>query len=105
MQRGESGHFETVSSVGETVRAFVPNPLPPPHSVDTCMGQIEVFLHRSDDGLPTLVRAALAYVRFETVHPFLDGNGRPCGSSTLGARERVFSYTRYTGVEARVHVT
>ena len=52
---------------------FVP---PPPQAIETCMGQLEAFVHRSDDGLPTLVRAALAHVQFETVHPFLDGNGR-----------------------------
>ncbi len=40
------------------------------------MGKLEQFLHANDDGLPTLVRAALAHVQFETIHPFLDGNGR-----------------------------
>ena len=52
---------------------FVP---PPPNLVEACMAQLEVFLHADDDGLPTLVRAALAHVQFETIHPFLDGNGR-----------------------------
>ncbi len=52
---------------------FVP---PPPQEVERCMGQLETFLHVSNDGLPTLVRAALAHLQFETVHPFLDGNGR-----------------------------
>jgi Fic family protein len=52
---------------------FVP---PPPPEVEPCMGALEQFLHASGDGLPTLVRAALAHVQFETVHPFLDGNGR-----------------------------
>lgn len=51
---------------------FVP---PPPHMVENCMGALEIFLH-ARDGLPTLVRAGLAHVQFETVHPFLDGNGR-----------------------------
>ena len=51
--------------------------LPPPHTiVQDCMGDLERFLHDGDDGLPTLVRIALAHVQFETVHPFLDGNGR-----------------------------
>ncbi|NLG78558.1 MAG: Fic family protein [Firmicutes bacterium] len=52
---------------------FVP---PPPHAVAECMGQLERFLHGSDTGLPVLVKAALAHVQFETIHPFLDGNGR-----------------------------
>lgn len=53
--------------------AFVP---PPAHAVPDCMGALERFLHAEDDGLPTLVRAALAHLQFETIHPFLDGNGR-----------------------------
>jgi Fic family protein len=52
---------------------FVP---PPPHAVADCMAAFERFLHEEDDGLPVLVRAGLAHVQFETVHPFLDGNGR-----------------------------
>jgi Fic family protein len=50
--------------------AFVP---PPPQEVGRCMGELETFLH-SDT--PALVKAALAHVQFETIHPFLDGNGR-----------------------------
>lgn len=52
--------------------AFVP---PPAERVAECMGELERFLHRASD-LPVLVRAALAHVQFETIHPFLDGNGR-----------------------------
>jgi len=52
---------------------FVP---PPPTAVPHCMGALEGFLHAEDDGLPVLVRAGLAHVQFETIHPFLDGNGR-----------------------------
>lgn len=40
------------------------------------MTALERFLHASDDGLPVLFRAGLAHVQFETIHPFLDGNGR-----------------------------
>lgn len=51
--------------------------VPPPHlAVPDCMAELELFLHAEADGLPTLVRAGLAHVQFETIHPFLDGNGR-----------------------------
>ena len=53
--------------------AFVP---PPAELLLECMGELERFLHATDDGLPVLIRAALAHVQFETIHPFLDGNGR-----------------------------
>jgi Fic family protein len=50
--------------------------VPPPHTaVEDCMAALERFLH-ADDGLPVLIRAGLAHVQFETIHPFLDGNGR-----------------------------
>ncbi len=49
---------------------------PPPHRVDECMGQLELFIHDDRVALPALVRAALVHVQFETIHPFLDGNGR-----------------------------
>ncbi|MFT3789621.1 MAG: Fic family protein [Rudaea sp.] len=49
---------------------------PPPQQVESCMAALEVFVHATDDGLPALVRAGLAHVQFETIHPFLDGNGR-----------------------------
>jgi len=52
---------------------FVP---PPPERVMECMGALELFLHENRPDLPTLVRAALVHVQFETIHPFLDGNGR-----------------------------
>ena len=51
--------------------------VPPPHTaVPDCMTAFERFLHAEDDGLPVLLRAGLAHVQFETIHPFLDGNGR-----------------------------
>jgi len=52
---------------------FVP---PPPDEVEPCMAALERFLHDDTTGLPVLLRAALAHVQFETIHPFLDGNGR-----------------------------
>jgi Fic family protein len=52
---------------------FVP---PPAGAVQECMAALEAFLHAEADGLPILVRAGLAHVQFETIHPFLDGNGR-----------------------------
>ena len=52
---------------------FVP---PPPQHIDACMVALERFLHDEGTPYPTLVRAALAHVQFETIHPFLDGNGR-----------------------------
>jgi len=52
---------------------FVP---PPPHRVQECMAALERFLHDERSAYPVLVKAALAHVQFETIHPFLDGNGR-----------------------------
>ena len=50
--------------------------VPPPHTaVPDCMAALERFFHVTD-GLPVLIRAGLAHVQFETIHPFLDGNGR-----------------------------
>ncbi len=52
---------------------FVP---PPPNLVAECMSDLEKYIHDESDELPLLVRAALVHVQFETIHPFLDGNGR-----------------------------
>lgn len=51
---------------------FVP---PPPYAVPQAMSDLERFLHEKDD-LPVLIKVGLAHVQFETIHPFLDGNGR-----------------------------
>lgn len=51
---------------------FVP---PPPEEAPGLMMQLDKWLH-SEDALPPLVKAGLAHVQFETIHPFLDGNGR-----------------------------
>jgi Fic family protein len=51
--------------------------VPPPHiAVADCIADLERFLHDTGDDLPILIKAALAHLQFETIHPFLDGNGR-----------------------------
>lgn len=52
---------------------FVP---PPPDRLMECMGALELFLHDQPRKTPVLLKAALSHVQFETIHPFLDGNGR-----------------------------
>ena len=52
---------------------FVP---PPPDRLMDCLGPFEHFLHDEPEPMPLLIKAALAHVQFETIHPFLDGNGR-----------------------------
>jgi Fic family protein len=49
---------------------------PPAHEVMPAMGDLEKFLHDRPEPTPILVKAALAHAQFETIHPFLDGNGR-----------------------------
>lgn len=63
-----------IGPAGSTLRTatFVP---PPPAEVPQALGQLETFLHRHDE-LPLLVKIGLAHAQFETIHPFLDGNGR-----------------------------
>jgi Fic family protein len=53
--------------------AYVP---PPPEYVMECMGQLEMFLYHESPSLPLLIRAGLVHAQFESIHPFLDGNGR-----------------------------
>ena len=53
--------------------AFVP---PPPEQVGPLLADLERFIHDPAPTLPALVRVALVHVQFETIHPFLDGNGR-----------------------------
>lgn len=72
-----AGEFRRVQnwlggSSAESAR-FVP---PPPHEVPRAMAQLEKFLHGDPVTTPILIRAALAHAQFETIHPFLDGNGR-----------------------------
>ena len=53
--------------------AFVP---PPPDEVAELLGALEHFIHQPHPELPPLVNIALVHAQFETIHPFLDGNGR-----------------------------
>jgi Fic family protein len=53
--------------------AFVP---PPPERLMECLDSFEKFLHDEEQKLPLLVQLGLIHVQFETIHPFLDGNGR-----------------------------
>jgi len=52
---------------------FVP---PPADHLNECLGALEKFLHNDPVSTPALLKAGLAHVQFETIHPFLDGNGR-----------------------------
>lgn len=49
---------------------------PPPERLAACLSAFEKFLNDDPERTPTLLKAALAHVQFETIHPFLDGNGR-----------------------------
>lgn len=72
------GEFRTsqnsIGASGATLSdaSFVP---PPPHELMRLLGDLESFLH-DPRGLPPLVHAGVAHAQFETIHPFLDGNGR-----------------------------
>jgi Fic family protein len=72
----EPGEFRTSQNWIGGTRPANATFVPPPHAlVPECMSQLERFLH-GDDRQLVLIRAALAHVQFETIHPFLDGNGR-----------------------------
>ncbi|MES3010874.1 MAG: Fic family protein [Pseudomonadota bacterium] len=53
--------------------SFIP---PPPHELMNALGAFETFLHQGKTTVPLLIRCGLAHAQFETIHPFLDGNGR-----------------------------
>lgn len=73
------GEFRTtqnwIGSLGCTINdaSFVP---PPVHEMNMAMGDLEKFLHDKNIKLPLLIKVGLAHAQFETIHPFLDGNGR-----------------------------
>ena len=52
---------------------FVPVP---PNELGPCLSDLEAFIHEDASSLPALIKAGLLHVQFETIHPFLDGNGR-----------------------------
>lgn len=52
---------------------FVP---PSIENLDNCLDNFEKFLHNEETNFPVLIKAAIAHLQFETIHPFLDGNGR-----------------------------
>lgn len=56
-----------------TNAAFIP---PTADAIPELMGDLEKFLHEPDSGLTEVMKIALAHYQFETIHPFLDGNGR-----------------------------
>ena len=58
---------------------------PPPECVADLLGDVELYIH-ADDGLAPLLRIALVHVQFETIHPYLDGNGR-LGRMLIGVAE------------------
>ena len=73
----EPGEFRRSQNWIGGTRPGNANFVPPPHTaVPDCMTAFERFLRAEADGLPILLRAGLAHVQFETIHPFLDGNGR-----------------------------
>ena len=62
-----------VGGATPSTAVFVP---PPPDRVLACLGNLETFIHRAPPSFPALIKVGLVHHQFETIHPFLDGNGR-----------------------------
>lgn len=73
----DPGEFRTtqnwIGGRSPAVASFVP---PPPDRLDECLNAFEHFLHAPKEQISPLIKAALAHLQFETIHPFKDGNGR-----------------------------
>lgn len=70
------GEFRTSQNwIGGATLASARYVPPPPDEMKRALAELEVFLHQ-EDTFPKLVKAGLAHAQFETIHPFLDGNGR-----------------------------
>lgn len=71
------GEFRTsqnwIGGSGPGNAAFIP---PPPHEILTSLDNLERFVNDDRITIPLLIRAGIAHAQFETIHPFLDGNGR-----------------------------
>ncbi len=76
-QEKSPGEFRTsqnwIGGSSPSNAAFVP---PPAHALMDALGAFERFIHEHAHDVPVLIRCALAHAQFETIHPFLDGNGR-----------------------------
>jgi len=73
-QPGELRHSQNwIGGTRPGNAVFVP---PPPENVPELLANLERFIHEESDALPPLVKIALIHAQFETIHPFLDGNGR-----------------------------
>ena len=94
-QPGELRRTQNWIGSGEvmlTDAAFIP---PPPHEAAEALSVLEKYIHQ-EDSLPLLVKIGLIHAQFETIHPFLDGNGR---IGRLLITERVPSVNTYVRLE------
>lgn len=66
-------HQNWIGGSRPALAMFVP---PPPDRLQQCLDEFERFLHEDPPSVPLLLKAAMAHAQFETIHPFLDGNGR-----------------------------